>query len=59
MGGYQKRIQEVTGCTDAEAQEVEDIMRHNIFHSTLDWQTPEQFDEGAQLAFKVLKEMCR
>jgi hypothetical protein len=37
-------------------EEIEDCMRHTIFHSTLDWQTREQFDQGARDAVEVLIE---
>jgi hypothetical protein len=34
---------------------IERIMRETIFHSTLDWQTKEQFDAGALDAYKEYK----
>lgn len=55
MTGYHKQIQDATGCLDSEVEEIEDIMRHHVFHSTLDWQTKEQFDEGAVMAYEVFK----
>ena len=37
LRGYAKTISEATGVTDAEdLAEIEDVMRHEIFHSTLD-----------------------
>lgn len=54
MTGYQKSIMQDTGCSAEEAAEVEDIMRDVVFHSTLDWQTREQFAEGARQAYEVL-----
>ena len=39
MNSYQHLIIEATGCTAAEAGEIEEIMRADIFHSTLDWQS--------------------
>ena len=54
MNHYQERIQRVTGSTDTEAQEIEDVMRHDIFHSTLDWQPAPLFDKAARVAYAVL-----
>lgn len=54
--GYNKMISETTGVTDLETlEEIQDCMRHTIFHSTLDWQTREQFDHGAVQAWEVIK----
>lgn len=57
LGYYEKRITEVTKCSEVEATVVEEIMRSSIFHSTLDWQTVEEFEAGARLAYHALKEM--
>lgn len=54
MTYYQRRIVEITGCTAEQAPEVEDLMRDVVFHSTLDWQTPEEFEEGALAAYAML-----
>lgn len=43
-------IAAVTGATGADAAQVEVIMREEIFHSTLDWQTREQLEDGARQA---------
>ncbi len=51
---YRNTIIEATGCTNDDAAEIEDIMRHTIFHSTLDWQTRGQLIEGAREAQEVL-----
>jgi len=59
MSLYQKRIQEVTGCTADEARAVEDIMRHDIFHSTLDWQPRALFDKAAKVAYRALREAAQ
>mgnify|MGYP001594854238 CR=1 FL=1 len=53
---YTQMIQAATGCTDAEAREAEEIMRHDIFHSTLDWQSRSLFDKAARLAVAVLRD---
>lgn len=50
---YQESIIAATGCTPEEAPVLEEIMRHTIFHSTLDWQTKKQFDKGARDAYDV------
>jgi hypothetical protein len=58
MTGYIKAISEITGITDtAHLELIEDCMRHDVFHSTLDWQTAKQFRDGALVALDVLKEM--
>ena len=58
MTGYIKSISEITGITNiAQLELIEDCMRHDVFHSTLDWQTAEQFRDGALVAVDVLKEM--
>jgi hypothetical protein len=50
-------IMDATGCQREEVSKIDDMMRENIFHSTLDWQTREQIDEAAVLAYSVVKEM--
>ncbi len=59
LSGYRKAIVEATGCAPEEAEDVEEIMRHDVFHSTLDWQTKKQFDAGARKAYKILKQSRR
>lgn len=54
---YEKAIVEATGCAPEEAAQIEDIMRHEIFHSTLDWQSREELDEGARQAARLLPEL--
>jgi len=51
---YQDLIIRATGCPPADAPEIEEIMRQDIFHSTLDWQTREQLEEAAVLGQEVL-----
>ena len=56
-GSYTIRAtyQTATGETaPTRLEEIEDIMRHSIFHSTLDWQTKEELSDAAQLAVEVL-----
>lgn len=57
LKGYAKSISEATGITDpTDLDDIEDCMRHTIFHSTLDWQTREQFDAGARQAWEVVQQ---
>jgi hypothetical protein len=50
---------EATGCSAAEADRIEDIMRDDIFHSTLDWQTRPELEEAARLAVLILDQLDR
>lgn len=56
MSIYRETIKRATGCTDAEAVGIEDVMRNVIFHSTLDWQTRQELEEGARLAIEVIRQ---
>ena len=55
MNIYQKSIVEVTGCLVSEVDQVEEIMRNDIFNSTLDQQTMEHFNEGALEAYEIFR----
>ena len=55
MSRYREIIKQTTGCTDAQAVEVEDVMRNVIFHSTLDWQTREELEEAARLGVEIIR----
>jgi hypothetical protein len=56
LSGYHQIIHEATGVTDvADLEQIEDVMRHDIFHSTLDWQTRGQLHNAARLAQQVLE----
>ncbi len=55
MSTYRDIIRQATGCADAEAAEIEDLMRNVIFHSTLDWQTREELEEAARLGLEILR----
>lgn len=46
-------LKAIPGCSFEEAKEVESNMRHIIFHSTLDWLSPEEFDQGALEAWEL------
>jgi hypothetical protein len=54
MSAYEKDIIEVTGCSPDDAAMIEHIMREEVFHSTLDWQTAAQFNRAARKAAKIL-----
>jgi len=52
---YRDLIKEVTGCSDVEAGQFEDVMRNVIFKSTLDWQTREELIDAAKLAQEIIR----
>jgi hypothetical protein len=55
MSMYHSTISAATGVTDKEMlEEIEESMRHDIFHSTLDWQTEEQLSVAAIEAKKIV-----
>jgi hypothetical protein len=56
MSAYQTMIIEDTRCTPDDAGMIEHIMREDIFHSTLDWQTRTQLRAAARKAAKMLQE---
>ena len=57
---YASTISAATGVTDpARLDHIEDIMRHTIFHSTLDWQTREQLSAAAREAVALIDEAAR
>lgn len=59
LKGYAEIISSATGVTDRDIiEDIEDTMRHEVFHSTLDWQTREQLIDGAREAYEIVKE-CR
>lgn len=47
---YAEQIIKATNCDPRDAPRIEEIMRQHIFHSTLDWQTNRQFNNGARKA---------
>lgn len=53
MNIYQQMIIEDIKCTPEIAEELEEIMRQDIFHSTLDWLSRVQFRKGAREAKEV------
>lgn len=50
---YKNLIIAATGCDEPTAERLESIMRDDIFHSTLDWQTKEQLVEAAKEALEI------
>jgi len=42
--------------TNKQIEQIDEIMRFDIFHSTLDWQTKEQIQDAAKVAFQVMQE---
>ena len=56
MSHYFKVITEATGITDAaDLADIEDSMRNDIFHSTLDWQTRPQLHAAAREAWELVQ----
>lgn len=48
-------ICQATGVSPKLAPTIERLMREHIFHSTLDWQTAEQLEQGAREAHALYK----
>ena len=59
MNHYQKSILEITHCQESDVDEIEDIMRNTILHSTLDWLSAKQFNKYALEAYDVFLEIKR
>ncbi len=56
MSSYRQMIIEDTGCSFEDAPIIEQIMREDIFGSTLDWQTRDQLRHAAHEALRMLEE---
>ena len=55
MSHYSKFITEATGETDPQRlADIEESMRKDVFHSTLDWQVADHLRWGAREAVKIL-----
>lgn len=54
MTGYTDDIIKVTRCSPDDAVMIEHIMREEIFHSTLDWQSEAEFNRAARKAVRIL-----
>ena len=52
---YCDLIKQATKCSDAEAAQIEDLMRDVIFKSTLDWQTEQELAQAAKVAHSVVR----
>jgi hypothetical protein len=52
-GSYDAQIAEATGAPVEIVPTLERIMREEVFHSTLDWQTAAQFRAGARKAHRL------
>jgi hypothetical protein len=55
LPGYQSMIQEATGAPSHHLGLLENILRQEVFHSTLDWQTRAEFDRGAKRAYALYR----
>ena len=55
IGPYKRDIMDHLGCSAEDAAMVEDIMRNEVFHSTLDWQSAAQLQRGAREAWAILE----
>jgi hypothetical protein len=54
LSGYSAMIAGAIGVNDQAVLDiVEDVMRNDVFHSTLDWQSRDVFDRGARDAYDV------
>lgn len=49
-------IQRATGAAGPDLPRIENIMREDIFHSTLDWQTRAQLEQAAREAHQLLND---
>ena len=56
VNSLRQLIQRATGAPASDLAMIENIMRDDIFHSTLDWQTSEQLSSAARQAFRLLDE---
>jgi len=56
MSLYRQAIIDATSASGKDVEYIEDIMRHDIFHSTLDWQSRTQLVNAAKAAAKLLAE---
>jgi hypothetical protein len=60
LTGYAASIKAaVPQAADADLYQIEEIMRHDILHSTLDWVPKVQFRKTARLAYEALLEIRR
>lgn len=58
LRGYASSISAATGVTDpSDLADIEDSMRHDLFHSTLDWIDRATFARGAREAWEIVRYM--
>jgi len=55
IGPYQRDIVDQLGCSAADAAMIENIMRNEVFHSTLDWQSESELQRGTRKAWAILE----
>jgi hypothetical protein len=55
LTSYEEMIHDATKASFGILDILEDIMRNEVFHSTLDWQTKKQFYAGAKEAYKIYR----
>ena len=56
LKGYSLFISEATGILDqSDLHRIENCLRDDVFHSTLDWLTDKQFNEGAKKALRIIR----
>ena len=55
LTGYQAMVEAATGAPEKLLPTLERIMRRDVFHSTLDWQSAAEFDRGARQAFALYR----
>jgi len=51
---YQEMICDIVKCNARDAEDIENIMRNDIFHSTLDWVSARDFRKAALEANEML-----
>lgn len=56
LNPVQRLIQDATHAPARDLAQIENIMREEVFHSTLDWQSREQLSNGARQALARLNE---
>lgn len=55
---YHQIITEATGETNPQRlADIEDAMRFDVFHSTLDWQSREELKQGAKIALRIVNSL--
>jgi hypothetical protein len=56
LNSIRRLIEHATGAMAGDLELIENIMRDDIFHSTLDWQTRDQLADAARQAFALLND---